>query len=127
MAYLVRMALLWLSLFTLPLHGMAGLTMPVCLPNGDMVLATTAMPAASVPPIAEAHSDQKASADDLSSKASAIQCGGNAACYVSVALPAARIDIPSATPASAPATSMPAPVIDFFTDGPDRPPRSSFV
>lgn len=124
MARCVRMALLWLSLFALPLHGMAGVTTLVCLSDNDMALSTVGMQATSTSPGIQA--DHMASAVDLSNM-SKVNCGGNAVCHASVALPATHFDVGSAVPATAPATFVPASVIGFLTGGPDRPPRSIFA
>jgi hypothetical protein len=121
MARCVRMALLWLSLFALPLHGMAGVS--TCASDNGMVRLTvsTGMQAPAISP-----GDSMVSADDLSDMSKA-DCVGNSVCQAPVALLETRLDAQSAVPASAPASFVPASPICFFTGGPDRPPRSIFA
>jgi hypothetical protein len=122
------MALLWLCLFALPLHGMAGVTTFVCPSDNGMVLSTLGMgmQATSMSPGLQADDDPMVVADDLSDM-SKVNCVGNAVCHASIALVASRFDAPSAMPASAPASFVPASPIRFFTGGPDRPPRLTFA
>jgi hypothetical protein len=122
------MVLLWLSLFALPLHGMAGVTTLVCASDNGVVLSTVGMglQATSMSPGVQADDNPMASGDDLSDMSKA-NCVGNANCHASIALVATRLDGPSALPASAPASFVPASPIRFFTGGPDRPPRLTFA
>lgn len=127
MARCVRMALLWLSLFALPLHGMAGVTTFACPSDNGMVSTLgMAMQATSMSPDVQADDNPMVVADDLSDM-SKVNCVGNAVCHASIALVASRFDAPSAMPASAPASFVPTSPIRFFTGGPDRPPRSIFA
>ena len=128
MARGIRMALLWLSLFALPLHGMAGVTTFVCPSDNGMVLSTLGMGMQAISMSAGVQADDNSMvvADDLSDMSKA-NCVGNAVCHASIALVAARFDALSAMPASVPASFVPAWPIRFFTGGPDRPPRSIFA
>lgn len=120
------MALLWLTLFALPLHGMAGVTALVCPSDDATVLSMAGMEATSISPGVQAEDKPMVLADDLSDM-SEVNCVGNAVCHASVALPAIRFEMASAVPASDPGNFVPASPIRFLTGGPDRPPRSIFA
>lgn len=122
------MALLWLSLFALPLHGMAGVTTLGCPSDNGVVLSTVGMEvqATSMSPGVQANDNSMVLADELSDISKA-NCVGNSVCQASAALLATHFDAPSAIPASAPARFVPASLIRFFTGGPDRPPRPAFA
>ena len=120
------MALLWLSLLALPLHGMAGVAMAGCPSHEAMGGSTMGMQSASVSSGMVADNDLGCPADDLS-KASKINCGASAVCHATVGFSAILFGLPSALPAGAPPSCVPAPVIAFLTGGPDRPPRASLI
>lgn len=128
MARFIRVALFWLSLFALPLHGMAGVATLACPADGGVMLPMAGMEgqAASVWSDVQAHDPMVANAlDELGiSKAN---CIGESVCQASAALPALHVEAPSAMPASAPARLVPASLIRFVTGGPDRPPRRTFA
>ena len=56
-------------------------------------------------------------------KVSKLKCSACAACCVGAALPASALTFASFAPVTLPALAVPASVVGFFTDGPDRPPR----
>lgn len=125
MARFVRVALFWLSLFALPLHGMAGVTTLACPGDGGVMLSMAGMAgqAASASSDVQAHDPMVVNELDTSNA----NCIGESVCQASAALPALHVEVPSDMPASAPARLVPASLIRFFTGGPDRPPRRTFV
>jgi hypothetical protein len=130
MVRFLRTALLWLALLALPIQGMAGTMMLICVSNGHAMDTSSAqtrqrdrdeMPARSM-----ASDPACASADDAADP-SKINCATGSVCFASVALPASRLDMPAAVSAVAPTSFVPGSPIGFYADGPDRPPRPSFA
>ena len=137
-----RSALMWLLLLALPLQGFAAVTMLNCGPNHQrMWEAALAEPAGSHDHATRGHHQHEmstagnhhdtASADaetDPSSvhqlnKLTKFKCSACAACCIGVALPTAALAFASMPPAEALRFFVPAPHVDFVTDGLDRPPR----
>jgi len=128
MLHRVRTVLLWLSLLMLPLQGMAGNLMLVCMPDDHGMAASSAqagycgdmerMPAGSAMPGGEAPDD---------TALSHLACGAGSMCSASVALPAVALKIPDTGPAMAPSSFISASPIGFLTGGPDRPPRPALA
>ena len=55
---------------------------------------------------------------------SKFKCSACAACCFAAAFPSSALTFESVAPVTSPVFAAPAPVVGFFTDGPDRPPRS---
>jgi hypothetical protein len=126
----LRTALLWLSFLALPLQGMAGTLMLMCMTDGhDMMAAVApaeyggagAMPAGSM----TSNHDDAAAGDSV--ELPTLACDVGSVCFASVALPASPLDLPAAGPAIAPEAVVAASHVSFFTGGPDRPPRPAFA
>ena len=131
MLHRVRTVLLWLSLLALPLQGMAGSLMLICMPGGHDMAASSvqtdgcggaeAMPAGSAVP----GTDSGEAPEGL--ELSTLICGAGSMCSASVALPAVPLKVPDTGQAMAPSSFVSASSIGFFTGGPDRPPRPAFA
>lgn len=130
MLHRVRTVLLWLSLLALPLQGMAGSLMLICMPDGHDMAASSVqadycgaevMPADSAVP----GTDDGEVAEGVALPT--LTCGAGSMCSASVALPAVPLKVPDTSPAVAPSSFVSASPIGFFTGGPDRPPRPVFA
>lgn len=126
MARWIRLAVWWLSLLAVPLHGMAGVTTLGCHFEGQMAASAPQGGGTHGMPAAEPDADAMAAGDDGSGMPKA-GCGGNLICHAAVALLPTRLDFAARSLAVAPPADMPASVIRFLTGGPERPPRSSLA
>ena len=136
-----RFALMWLMLLALPLQGYAAAVALHCgpVPQGAVhgtsmagrlgTPATTATPAdlgdsgvvsAAAP---ACHGGAMAHHIGTVSK-SKFKCSACAACCFGAALAPPALTFESIPPATLPVAFVPVSVLGFFTDGPDRPPRS---
>lgn len=127
---------MWLSLLSLPLHGMAGTMMLICMSDRHDTATSsvqperqdsaTAMPGDSTLSAAGTIDDGDAPDGGLGTP-STIKCGAGSVCFASVALPASASEVPVAGPAGAPSFFVSETRVSFFTGGPDRPPRPVFA
>lgn len=120
----IRLAVMWLSLFAIPLHGMAGVTTIGCHSEGKMAASAPQGDGTHATSAAEPHADAMAAGGDGSRMPKA-GCGANLICHAGVALLPARPDVAAASLAVAPPADTPSSVIHFLTGGPERPPRSA--
>lgn len=142
-----RIVLTWLLLLALPLQGFAAATMVNCGPNHHVMMAAamadTADSAASEHDGAggQHHHEMGAAADHheaASNDADApsvhhldklmkFKCSACAACCMGAAMPTAAVGFEPLPPVIAPAIYVPTSHVGFVSDGPDKPPRLSFV
>ena len=122
MARRFRFALMWLLLLALPLQGYAA---AVALHCGQAQSHGAAQHATDVgvPDAAAAPACHGGASAQAIGKVSKLKCSACAACCVGAALPAAALTFASFAPVTLPVLAVPASIVGFFTDGPDRPPR----
>ncbi len=123
---------MWLMLLALPVHAIAAASLLYCLPGPGM--ATVVMQgehrdgtglASATALLASAQADEQhgMSTGDASNLPK-FKCGVGSTCLAQIALLSTPMQFPSSAPNPVPASFGPAEPVAFFTDGPDRPPRS---
>lgn len=134
-----------LLMLALPLQGFAAATMLACGPNHHRMAAGLAgVDAGPQRNVTVQHAHHHAAntehaatsapadgsagptAHDLSSL-SKFKCSACAACCMGAALPTGTLIFATFAPAALPTSLLPVAPTQFFTDGPERPPRTSFA
>ena len=146
MASRFRSAVMWLLLLALPLQGFAAATMLNCGPNHHRMLAAVAAEPVETHEhmavgqhhhetgMAAAH-DQAAPVDGISDapslahldKLMKFKCNACAVCCMGAAMPTAIFSFEPSPPAMVPEFFVLTSHVGFVTDGPDRPPRLSYL
>ena len=116
---------MWLMLLALPLQGYAAAVALHCgqqQPQGAAQHASD-LDASGAPGAAVAPACHGGAPAHPAGKLSKLKCSACAACCVGAALPASALTFASFAPVTLPVLAVPASIVGFFTDGPDRPPR----
>ena len=141
-----RSAVMWLLLFALPLQGYAAATMLNCGPNHHrMMVAAISEPdqthehtaagphhhemgmAAGEHEVASVNASGDAPSLPHLDKLVKFKCNACAVCCTGAAMLTAAFTFESSPPALAPEFFVPTTHVGFVTDGPDRPPRLSYL
>jgi hypothetical protein len=139
MSHRVRYLILWFLLLALPMQGWAMVTLLPC-GGGHQTTMQVRGDARELPPTDEAHALHDhgqhgvvmGDSSDLDNSGSTTdgtttsQCSACASCCLGAVLPTSALIFDASPPRALVVAMVTTPALNFFTSGPDRPPRHPF-
>lgn len=133
MVSVLRAVFVWLLMLAVPVQGYAGIAMLACGPGHEA--AATAGPhdgdaaAHAHPDMGELGHHDRVDRPDVAQMdhAAKLTCSACASCCAAPALPTVHLPVDLPATVDRPAATVVAGPVVFMTDGPERPPRSTFA